>query len=106
VERCDKSRQATDNNIIGRMRIACQITKATDTHSEYVILIAFPRQQMLRERPSVSRLYVHCLSCKNDVTAGGDTAYLYIHNINYTVTLSDVFRGVPHFLPICARIIP
>ena len=28
-----------------RMRVACWITKATDTHSEYVILIAFPRQQ-------------------------------------------------------------
>ena len=29
--------QATDDNIIRRMRIACWITKATDTHSEYVI---------------------------------------------------------------------
>ena len=28
-----------------RMRIACWIPKATDTHSEYVILIAFPLQQ-------------------------------------------------------------
>jgi hypothetical protein len=35
------------------MRFACRITKATDTHSEYVILIAFPRQQWLRERASV-----------------------------------------------------
>ena len=26
------------------MRIACWITKATDTHSEYLILIAFPLQ--------------------------------------------------------------
>jgi hypothetical protein len=38
---------------IRRMRFACWITKATDTHSEYVILIAFPRQQWLRERASV-----------------------------------------------------
>jgi hypothetical protein len=30
---------------IRRMRIACWITKATDTHSEYIILIAFPRRQ-------------------------------------------------------------
>jgi hypothetical protein len=30
------------------MRIACWITKATDTHSEYVILIAFPLRQWLR----------------------------------------------------------
>jgi hypothetical protein len=31
--------QATDDNIIRRMRFACSITKATDTHSEYLILI-------------------------------------------------------------------
>ena len=27
------------DNIMRRMRFACRITKATDTHSEYVILI-------------------------------------------------------------------
>jgi hypothetical protein len=32
---------------IWRMRIACWVTMATDTHSEYVILIAFPLQQWL-----------------------------------------------------------
>jgi len=32
------------------MRIACWITKATNTHSQYVILIAFPLQQWLKER--------------------------------------------------------
>jgi hypothetical protein len=32
---------------IWRMRIACWITKATDTTSEYVILSAFPLQQWL-----------------------------------------------------------
>jgi hypothetical protein len=37
------------------MRFACWITKATDTHSEYVLFIAFPRQQWLRERASVLR---------------------------------------------------
>jgi hypothetical protein len=36
---------------------------ATNTHSEYEILIAFQRQQWLRERVSMLRLYVHCLSC-------------------------------------------
>ena len=29
------------DNITRRMRIACRIAKATDTHSEYVILIFF-----------------------------------------------------------------
>ena len=36
------ARQATDDNIIRRMRIACWMTEAADTHSEYVILISFP----------------------------------------------------------------
>jgi hypothetical protein len=57
------ARQATDYNIIRRMRFACRITKATDIHSEYVIFIAFPRQQWLRKRVSVLCLYVHCPSC-------------------------------------------
>jgi hypothetical protein len=34
---------------IWRMRIACWLTKATDTHSGYVILTAFPLQQWLKE---------------------------------------------------------
>jgi len=33
-----------------RMRIACWIPKATDMHSEYVIITAFPLQQWLYER--------------------------------------------------------
>jgi hypothetical protein len=44
VEKYGTARQATDDNIIRRMRFACWITKATDTHSEYVIVNAFLRQ--------------------------------------------------------------
>jgi hypothetical protein len=33
VEKYGRTRQATDDNIIQRMRFACWITKATDTHS-------------------------------------------------------------------------
>ena len=43
---------------IWRMRIACWIPKATNTHSEYVVLIFFPLQQWLHERSP------HFLSCK------------------------------------------
>jgi hypothetical protein len=32
------------------MRFACLITNVADTHSDYVIIIAFPRRQGLRER--------------------------------------------------------
>jgi len=60
MEKCGRARQATDDNI-RCMHIPCWITKATDIHSEYVTLIALPRQQWLRERASMLRLYVHCL---------------------------------------------
>jgi hypothetical protein len=43
---------------IRRVRIAYGITKATNTHSEYVILIAFELQQRSHERASMLRLYV------------------------------------------------
>jgi hypothetical protein len=44
------------------MRFACWVTKARETTSEYVILIAFPRQLLLRERPSLLRYtYIACL---------------------------------------------
>jgi len=36
--------QTTDKNIIRRLRFACWITKPTDTHSEYVILIALQQE--------------------------------------------------------------
>jgi len=38
---------------IWRKRIACWIPEATNTHSEYVILIALPLQQWLNERASM-----------------------------------------------------
>jgi hypothetical protein len=44
--------------ITRRMRFACWITKATDTHSEYVVFIAFLRQQWLQQRASMLR-YTH-----------------------------------------------
>ena len=45
---------------IWRTRIACWISMAANTQSEYVILIAFPRQKLFRESPSVLR-YTQCL---------------------------------------------
>jgi hypothetical protein len=47
--------QATDDNITRRMRFTCWITKATDTHSEYVTLTAFPQQQWLRRSTKMLR---------------------------------------------------
>jgi hypothetical protein len=65
VKKYGSAGQATHDNIIWRMRFACWITKATDTQSEYAILIVLPRLQCLRERASMLRLHVHCVSCYN-----------------------------------------
>jgi hypothetical protein len=49
------------------MRFECWITKATNTHSEYVLLIAFPLQQRFRERASMLRSPAHCLSVPHNL---------------------------------------
>ena len=65
----------TPQMTIWRMRIACCILKATNTHSEYIILIAFPLHQWLHERASMLRyMYIACLVY----------IFLYIHLINFT----------------------
>jgi len=47
--------RSNKHKIIRIIRFACWIPKATNTHSEYVILIAFPLQQCLKETASVLR---------------------------------------------------
>jgi hypothetical protein len=56
------ARQVTDEHLIRRRPIACWIPKATNTHSEYIILIDFPLQQSLHERSSMlCYTYTACL---------------------------------------------
>jgi len=43
-------RHVTGDSITRHMRFACWENKATNTHSQDVILIASPPQQWLRER--------------------------------------------------------
>jgi hypothetical protein len=43
------------------MRIGCWVPKATNTHSDYVILAAFPQEQCLHERATVLRYM--CIAC-------------------------------------------
>ena len=45
MEKYGRARQATDNFLLRRMRIALWITETTDAHSEYVLIIAFLWQQ-------------------------------------------------------------
>jgi len=59
VEKYFRARQATGSDIIWRMRFACCVTKTANTNSDYVVLIAFPWQQWLRERNSMLGLSVH-----------------------------------------------
>jgi hypothetical protein len=47
---------------IWRMHIACWIPKATETHSQYVILIVFHGNNGYANEPQFT-LYVHCLCC-------------------------------------------
>ena len=62
MEKYGRATQATDDNIIRRMHFACSITKATDTHSECVILISHgdngyanaPQSYVVRTLPVLS----------------------------------------------------
>ena len=43
------------------MRYACWITKATDTHSEYVMFVAFPLQEIMHKGASLLLyMYIVC----------------------------------------------
>ena len=43
--------------------ITCQITKATNTHSEYVILTKISTVTVVARTPHNVTLYLHCLDC-------------------------------------------
>jgi len=42
------------------------ITKSTNTHSEYLIIIAFPCEQWLHERASMLCVHMYCLDGKEE----------------------------------------
>jgi len=59
VEQNGTARQATDDDILQRTRIACWITKTTDTYSVHEIINAFPPS---RRRLSVTFMRVYHLA--------------------------------------------
>jgi len=67
---------------IWRLRIACWIPKATNTHLAYVVLTAFPMQLVARTRLSVM-LYVRCLSC-----------YIYYTQLHVSAIYPGDLQGV------------
>ena len=80
MDKCGRAGQATDDNIIRRMRIARWVINAKGTRSEYVILIDFQRQHWLRERTSMLRvrtlpvLFTIILTTKRNVSQHPPTA--------------------------------
>jgi hypothetical protein len=61
VEKYCRAGQATDENLC--MCIVCSITESTNVHWEYVILISFPQQRWLHERPSPLRYTYGYMAC-------------------------------------------
>jgi len=62
LKKYGRAGEVTDDSIIRRMCSVYCITKATKTHSQYAILIAFPLQQWLHELASVlGYTYIACV---------------------------------------------
>jgi hypothetical protein len=60
--------QTTHDNILGSIRFAFWKSKATSIHLEYVLLTAFPLQQLLRESTSMLLCtYIVCLYCSTNL---------------------------------------
>jgi len=77
------------DSIIQRMRIAYWITKATNTHPQYVIFFAFSTATLVtRTRLNVT-LHVHCPSCCNYYSQ-----HNFIYGFNWLAFVIDTERSV------------
>jgi hypothetical protein len=90
------------------MRIACWVPKSTNTNSEYVILIAFPRQQWLHELACMFRYtYLACLFTNVQASALHTQAasaslpavVLYTYKTTQNKALQQMFVSVTAFKP-------
>jgi len=68
--------------VIWRMRIACRIPKATNTHSECLVLTDFPLQQWSRERASTLRhTHIACIVfplCPQILSVCNDVSSIFV----------------------------
>jgi hypothetical protein len=92
----------TQVKIIRRMRIACWITKATDTHSEYETFIALARQQCLLECATFLcyTYFIYLALDGLDLEDGTDrcSETLVTTNVRYvTSEKNEVLTGTPLF---------
>ena len=78
MEKYGTSRQAAYGNVIQRMLFGCCGTKATNTHSEHEILIAFPWQQCFGERASILHYtYIAFCYCFHAPTVSTELLFFY-----------------------------
>jgi hypothetical protein len=78
------TRQATNDNMIRRMRCVCWITKAADTHSEYVIFIAFTLQVDSLEVSVLLYMYIFFLLKDSNIVS-------YLTASKYPSTHKNIF---------------
>jgi hypothetical protein len=83
------ARQATDDNMIRRLRLACWVTKASDPHSDCIILIVFPRRQLLRERASMLQ-YMYFASIALNVVNCYSRINLHVQGWSYNRIVEGV----------------
>jgi len=71
---------------ISRMRITCWIPKATNAHSDYVILVTFTLQRWFLERSCLLPSSVYCLSCRIFIKFSGsghfEPSSFYLNGVN------------------------
>ena len=82
VEKYGSAGQATNDSIMQSIHSAYRLINTTDTHSEYVILIAFPLLQYLRERASILRYtWIACLVIN---WRGLERSFCYFLRLNHS----------------------
>jgi hypothetical protein len=61
--RYGRIRQDTDDSIIQRMRVACRITKATDTHTQICNIYCLSTVIVVTRTRLIVPLYIRCPCC-------------------------------------------
>jgi len=78
-------------------RFACWITEITNTHSEYVLPIAFPRQNWLPESAPISRFtFIACIVYYSTLSLSCFNCLIYPYVRNYYIN-SVNFEHNPFF---------
>ena len=88
----------TDDNIVRHMRFAWWINKATDTHSEYVTIIAFLHPTVVTRTRLNGKFYVHSLPCYSykDNKFSGTTVPCTDSTASYPVRMQSAWSAMRH----------